>query len=81
MNILTSLKETLNKFWEMLVNLPEFMEGMKEELGRLTWPSWNDLIVGTAGVLAISAATTLFIWVSDMLVSRVFIAIIGMFGG
>ena len=77
MNVIGSLKETLGKFWDMLVNLPEFMEGMKEELGRLTWPDWNSLVAGTIGVIAISAFTTLFIWISDFVISRVVLAILG----
>ncbi|NPB02894.1 MAG: preprotein translocase subunit SecE [Thermotogae bacterium] len=77
MNVMQSLKETLRKLGEVIFNLPEFMEEMKEELGRLTWPDWNSLVVGTAGVLAISAFTTLFIWISDFLISRVVLMILG----
>ncbi|NPA79894.1 MAG: preprotein translocase subunit SecE [Thermotogae bacterium] len=77
MSVIHSLKETFGKLADVLLNLPEFMEGMKEELGRLTWPDWNSLIAGTVGVIAISLFTTLYIWISDMLISKVLLAILG----
>ncbi len=77
MNILKQIKETFKKLFEVLINLPEFLEGIKEEVNRLTWPDWNSMVVGTVGVIAISLFTTAFVWIFDFIISRILFAIVG----
>jgi preprotein translocase SecE subunit len=77
MNILNYFKETFRKAIKILTNLPEFFEGVKEEVNRLSWPDWNSIVVGTAGVIAISIFVTLFVWISDLIISRIFLLLAG----
>ncbi len=77
MNVVKQIKETFGKFFNIITNLPEFLEGVKEEINRLTWPDWNSIAVGTVGVIAISLFTTVFVWISDFIISRILIMIIG----
>jgi preprotein translocase, SecE subunit, bacterial len=77
MNILNYFKETFQKVIKILTNLPEFFEGVKEEINRLSWPDWNSIVVGTVGVISISIFTTIFVWVSDLIISRIFLMIVG----
>ncbi len=77
MNVLNELKNTFKKFFNMLVNLPEFLEGMKDELNRITWPDWNSIVVGTIGVIAVSLFTTAFVWLSDLIISNILLLIVG----
>ncbi|MEO0138751.1 MAG: preprotein translocase subunit SecE [candidate division WOR-3 bacterium] len=77
MNIVKQIKETFAKFFNIIINLPDFLEGMKDEINRLTWPDWNSIVVGTVGVIAISLFTTVFVWISDFIISRILMMIIG----
>ncbi len=77
MNILSYIKESFQKVIRIFVNLPEFLEGVKEEINRLSWPDWNSVVVGTVGVISISIFTTLFVWIFDLVISRIFLLIVG----
>jgi len=71
------MKETFRKAIKILTNLPEFLEGVKEEINRLSWPDWNSIVVGTAGVIAISIFVTFFVWIFDLIISRIFLLLAG----
>ena len=77
MNVVKQVKETFHKFFNIITDLPEFLEGMKDEINRMTWPDWNSIVVGTIGVISISIFTTVFVWISDVVISRLLLMIIG----
>ena len=47
-----------------------FFQEVVEEVRRITWPTWSSIWGGTLAVIAISAFTTLYIWVADLIFSR-----------
>ena len=48
----------------------EFLKEVVAEVKRVTWPTKESIIGGTAAVFAISAILTLYIWVLDLVFSR-----------
>ena len=57
----------------------EFLTEVKGELKKVTWPTKNDLIKTTIAVLVSSFIFGVFLFVVDMIFSRVINSIIGVF--
>jgi len=57
----------------------EFLTEVKGELKKVTWPTKNDLIKTTIAVLISSLIFGVFLFVVDMIFSRVINSIIGVF--
>lgn len=49
----------------------EFLREVRAELERVTWPTREAIIGGTLAVIFVSGVLTLYIWIADLLVSRV----------
>ncbi|MEN8223374.1 MAG: preprotein translocase subunit SecE [Acidobacteriota bacterium] len=57
----------------------EFLTEVKGELKKVTWPTKNDLVKTTIAVLVSSFIFGVFLFVVDMIFSRVINSIIGVF--
>jgi len=57
----------------------DFLTEVKGELKKVTWPTKNDLIKTTIAVLVSSFIFGVFLFVVDMIFSRVINSIIGVF--
>ncbi len=57
----------------------DFITEVKGELKKVTWPTKNDLIKTTIAVLVSSFIFGVFLFVVDMIFSRVINSIIGVF--
>ncbi len=57
----------------MIEKLLNFLREVKVELGRVTYPSKQEIIGSTIMVFVFSIALTIFIGVVDLLISRIVI--------
>ena len=55
----------------MVQKLRQFVVDVQSEMGKVTWPTRDELTTSTAIVLIVSAALALFIFVVDFLLSRI----------
>jgi len=49
----------------------QFLREVGAEVRRVTWPTRESLIGGTIAVFVLSALLTLYVWVVDIITSRV----------
>ena len=56
----------------------QFVREVRQELGKVTWPSRRELIATTLSVLAMSALAALFFFVVDQLIAIVVRLILGL---
>jgi preprotein translocase subunit SecE len=54
----------------MIKKAVDFLRESRAELERVTWPTREAIIGGTAAVILVSAIFVAFMWVIDLLVSR-----------
>ena len=54
----------------MIKKALDFLRESRAELARVTWPTREAIIGGTAAVILVSAIFVAFMWVIDLLVSR-----------
>ena len=59
--------------------ISEYLTEVKGELKKVTWPSKNDLIRTTVAVLVSSFIFGVFLFIVDMIFSRIINDIIGIF--
>ena len=57
----------------------DFLTEVKGELKKVTWPTKNDLIKTTVAVLISSFIFGVFLFIVDMIFSRIINSIIGVF--
>jgi preprotein translocase subunit SecE len=48
----------------------EFLRDVVAEMRRITWPTRPSILGGTAAVFLVSGFVTLYIWVLDLIFSR-----------
>lgn len=48
----------------------EFLRDVVAEMRRITWPSRRSILGGTAAVFLVAGFVTLYIWVLDIIFSR-----------
>ncbi|MGC8893811.1 MAG: preprotein translocase subunit SecE [candidate division WOR-3 bacterium] len=48
----------------------KFLQDVVAELRRITWPTRDSILGGTAAVFLVSGFVTLYIWVLDLIFSR-----------
>ena len=48
-----------------------FIEEVRQEVSKVTWPTWKEVWITTAMVLVMVALTSLFFLVTDMVISNV----------
>lgn len=52
-------------------NLITFLQESYSELKRVTWPSREMVLGGTAAVLLVSLVFVLYMWIIDLIVSQI----------
>jgi preprotein translocase subunit SecE len=55
----------------MIKKIQQFIEDVKIEMGKVSWPTHNELVSSTAIVVVVSIIFTLFIFFSDIIISNV----------
>ena len=48
-----------------------FIEEVRQEVSKVTWPTWKEVWITTAMVLVMVALTSLFFLFTDMIISNV----------
>ena len=54
----------------MIKKMQQFGSDVKYEMGKVSWPDWNDLKGSTYVVLVLSLILTMYLFVIDMVLSR-----------
>ncbi|MGH9805901.1 MAG: preprotein translocase subunit SecE [Terriglobia bacterium] len=49
----------------------QFIEEVRQEVSKVTWPAWKEVWITTAMVLAMVALTAVFFMVADLIIGRV----------
>lgn len=55
----------------MFRRLTKFLKEVRVEIGKVTWPSRDELIGSTWVVIIISVAFAIFVWLIDLSLSRI----------
>ncbi|MFA4837904.1 MAG: preprotein translocase subunit SecE [Candidatus Neomarinimicrobiota bacterium] len=55
----------------MFKKIREFIDGVVFEMKKVSWPSWNELKGSTVIVLALSLILSIFLFVVDLLLSKI----------
>jgi len=55
----------------MIKKTKTFLEDVKREMLKVSWPTHNELLNSTMIVVLVSAIFTIFIFLSDLLISNV----------
>lgn len=55
----------------MIKKIQQFIEDVKVEMAKVAWPTHNELMNSTMIVVVVSILFTVFIFVSDLIVSRI----------
>jgi len=54
----------------MIKKTQNFLEDVKKEMAKVTWPTHNELMNSTMIVVVVSIVFTIFIFLADMIVSN-----------
>ena len=55
----------------MLVKLKQFLNDVKFEMGKVAWPSWEELKSSTYVVLSLSMLLIMFLFFIDLVLARI----------
>ena len=55
----------------MVKNPFQFIEEVRQETAKVTWPTWKEVWITTAMVLVMVAATSVFFLLVDMVIGHV----------
>jgi preprotein translocase subunit SecE len=55
----------------MFKKIKEFVDGVVFEMKKVSWPSWDELKGSTVIVLALSLILSVFLFVADLLLSKI----------
>ena len=55
-----------------------FIEEVRQEVSKVTWPTWKEVWITTAMVLVMVALTAVFFLVTDMIISSVVQFVLGL---
>jgi len=55
----------------MIKKIQQFIDDVKVEMGKVAWPTHNELVNSTMIVVLVSALFTVFIFASDVVISKV----------
>ncbi|RMI20784.1 MAG: preprotein translocase subunit SecE [Calditrichaeota bacterium] len=55
----------------MIQKIKDFLEGVKTEMRKVSWPDKEELMNATFVVCVISAIFTLFIYLADLVMSQI----------
>lgn len=55
----------------MFKKIGDYLRGVRTELGKVTWPTREQLMESTAITLTLSIILAIFIFVADIIISRI----------
>jgi len=55
----------------MIKKIQQFIDDVKLEMGKVSWPTHSELVSSTMIVVVVSIIFTLFIFFSDLIISNV----------
>jgi len=61
----------------MVKNPLQFVQEVRQETAKVTWPSWKEVWITTAMVLVMVALTSLFFLVADVVISWLVRSVLG----
>jgi preprotein translocase subunit SecE len=64
-----------------LQGFQEFIQGVREEWSRVTWPDRSQLVSVTQGILVFVIILAVIIWIMDTTFSTLVRGIVGVFSG
>ena len=56
----------------------QFIEEVRQETSKVTWPTWKEVWITTIMVLIMVALTSTFFLLADMVISRVIATVLGL---
>ena len=56
----------------------QFIEEVRQETSKVTWPTWKEVWITTIMVLIMVALTSMFFLLADMVISRVIQLVLGL---
>jgi preprotein translocase subunit SecE len=57
--------------------LVQYLKETKAETARMTWPTREAVIGGTAVVIGVSAVFVAFMWLVDLIISKLLMTVMG----
>ena len=58
----------------------QFIQEVRQEVGKVTWPTWKEVWITTIMVLIMVTLAAIFFLLADMVISRVIQLILGLGG-
>jgi preprotein translocase subunit SecE len=55
----------------MIKKIQQFIDGVKTEMSKVTWPTHQELVNSTMIVFVVSIAFTVFIFIADLVFSKI----------
>jgi preprotein translocase subunit SecE len=55
-----------------------FIDEVRQEVSKVTWPTWKEVWITTAMVLVMVALTSIFFLLTDMIISNVVQFVLGL---
>ena len=62
------------------INPLKFVQQVRAEVGKVTWPSRREVVLTTAMVFVMATLTSIFFFLVDLLIRTGLQSILGMFG-
>ena len=56
----------------------QFIEEVRQETSKVTWPTWKEVWITTIMVLIMVALTSMFFLLADLVISRVIQLVLGL---
>ena len=56
----------------------QFIEEVRQETAKVTWPTWKEVWITTIMVLVMVTLTSIFFLLADMVISRVIKLVLGL---
>jgi preprotein translocase subunit SecE len=56
----------------------QFIEEVRQETAKVTWPTWKEVWITTIMVLIMVALTSMFFLLADVVISRVIKVVLGL---
>jgi len=60
------------------LNPLQFIREVRQEVGKVTWPTWKEVWITTVMVLIMVALASIFFLIADMVISRLIKLILGL---
>ncbi|NIQ97500.1 MAG: preprotein translocase subunit SecE [Desulfuromonadales bacterium] len=58
----------------------QFIQEVRQEVGKVTWPTWKEVWITTIMVLIMVSLAAIFFLLADMVISRIIQLILGLGG-